>query len=55
MKLEEAKALKSALGAGIAQAEASGSDDVQLQAQLSTLLGGALSDLEAAIAQAKQS
>lgn len=53
MKLEQAKALKAALDAAIATAEATDSDVVDLQGQLSADLGEALDELKAAIAQAR--
>jgi hypothetical protein len=53
MKLEQAKALKAALDAAIAKAEAAGSADVDFRATLSAQLGDALNDLESAIAEAR--
>ena len=54
MKLADAYKLRSALDAAIADAEATGSDTVALQAALSAQLGDALDQLEAAIAEAKE-
>lgn len=49
MTLAQARALKSALDEAIAKAEADGTDAVDLQQSLSSALGGALDELNAAI------
>lgn len=49
MTLEQAKTLRAALDAGIAQAEASGSDQVELVGALQALDDAARDELEQAI------
>lgn len=51
MTLDQAKTLRAALDAGIAQAEASGADEVQLTAALQALDDAARDELQQAIAQ----
>ena len=54
MTLDEARALKQALDAAIAEAETAGRDSVDLARALSAELGASLADLEAAIAARKE-
>lgn len=49
MTLDEARALRAALDAGIAKAEAAGSTEVDLQGSLDASLGAAIGDLQSAI------
>ena len=49
MTLDQARALRDALDAGIAKAEAAGSTEVDLQGSLDASLGAAIGDLQSAI------
>lgn len=54
MHVEQARALYQALGAAIAQADAAGSGEVDLQVNLQALDDAARDELEQAIAAAKR-